>query len=172
MLTDSQKAAFEHLFAVLDATNSGELQEEDFVKLFQGDVISDALEDGARRLYLSLRIFSDTDKNRSVSKEEFLNWATDFAKEAAESKEISKKYHHFTDAIFAAITRNEDINVSRSEYANWFNAFSLKGDSDAVFAKLDSNGSGMMSKDEFAARVLEYVSGDATKPGYFLFGER
>ncbi|MEI6412542.1 MAG: EF-hand domain-containing protein [Bacteroidota bacterium] len=177
MLNATQQQAFERLFNIFDKNGNGSVDENDFVKAFD-DIKAESspakiekLDKLARRWFLSISLFADSDKSRSVTKEEWMNWAAIIAEDAEEANEGDRRYDHFLNAVFAGISVNSDTTITDEEYAAWFRSFGLVGDKMAIFERLDTNGNGSLSKDEFSDRLLEFVSGDAASPGFHLFGE-
>jgi len=186
MSSKVQEQRFAALFNIFDVTGDGNIKAEDFETAFAP--ISEALADDAeatkkfnkviRRCYLSLKIFADTDKNKSINKEEWLSWSEGFAASLAENegKEIPQKYHHFTDAIFTSISpelynaSSETTNIreiTTKEYSEWFTLMKLKGDAYEIYKSIDTDGKDSITTKEFEAALVAFFRGDADAPQVF-----
>lgn len=174
MLNEQQQKAFNYLFDVFDENGNGSLSQDDFHKAFEaikaGSSADKAarIEKAAQRLYLSVIVFGDDNKDKQMSREEWLKWAEGFAADV-EDGDFSRKYEHFVDAIFASITR-DDENITSQEYALWFHCMGLEGDAVEYFQQMDANGDGSISKDEFNELMLAFVQGNTSKKGHQFFG--
>lgn len=176
MLNVVQQQNFEFLYRMFDKNGNGTIEEADFMKAFEGvkeaagDEKASIVDKSARRWYLALKVFADENKDKVISREEWMGWATDMAKDVAENNAINRKHAHFADAVFASITM-DDRKITATEYATWFSSFGLCGDAATIFATLDANNDGELTKSEFDDLVVEFVKGDQELAGYQLFGE-
>jgi Ca2+-binding EF-hand superfamily protein len=74
------------------------------------------------------------------------------------------------DAMFSAVDANHDDYVSEDEYRMMVNAWT-GDDSETVFAKLDADGDGRLSRHEFATLWAEFWAGDDPEAaGSYVFG--
>lgn len=175
MLNAQQQQTFEYLFGLFDKTGNGSIAENDFIKAFEGIKAASSadkaakIDKAARRWYLSLSVFGDENKDKQLSKAEWLKWAEGFAEDVQDA-EISRKYGHFVDAVFASIAGDDDT-ISADEYALWFHSFGLVGNAAAIFKQMDGNGNGTISKDEFNNLFLAFVKGNILVTGHQLFGK-
>ncbi|GLZ77944.1 calcium-binding protein [Actinorhabdospora filicis] len=75
------------------------------------------------------------------------------------------------DAMFEAVDENADDLVSPGEYGRMIEAWSGKAPGPEVFARLDTDGDGSLSRAEFADLWFEFWAGDdADAPGTQIFG--
>jgi Ca2+-binding EF-hand superfamily protein len=75
-------------------------------------------------------------------------------------------------AMFEAVDENGDGAISAAEYHRLIEAWSgADTPTDDVFAHLDLDGDGRLSRDEFAGHWLEFWAGDdPAAPGSWVFG--
>lgn len=176
MLTTSQRRNFENLFKVFDKNGSGNIDEADFMQAFEGIKAdsspgrAEKIERAARRWFLSLYVFSDGNKDRRISQDEWLAWADGIAQDAKNYKKPSRKYEHFTAAVFAGIA-DSDGALTKAEYERWFHSFALKGDAAAIFDALSPNDKGALAKDEYEELIKQFVLSDEEAAGNRFFGE-
>lgn len=170
MLSDVRQQKFDYLFRVFDKSGGGILTESDLKALFSGLVYDEEVEaaqKAARRWWLLLSLFADKNDDNRVSPSEWAAWLADMANHASNG---STTFQRWADATFSAFS-NTDNEVTAGDYARWSNAFGLSGDADEAFQKLDINGSGIISRDEFFQRLREFVqSDDADTAGNYLWG--
>lgn len=77
------------------------------------------------------------------------------------------------DAMFEAIDENCDSLISRAEYHQLIEVWNgCPTDTDAIFGRLDLNGDGHVSQDEFRELWTQFWAGDDPgAPGTWVFGE-
>lgn len=75
-------------------------------------------------------------------------------------------------AMFEAVDRNGDDRISGAEYKRLIETWNGRPvDTEAVFHRLDLDGDGYLSRDEFTAFWVEFWAGDdPTSPGTWVFG--
>jgi EF-hand domain pair len=179
MATNAQLQSFEALFRVFDKDNSGSIEEADFLAVFEplkakATVLkAEKINLTARRWFLSIYVGNDTNKDRKISKQEWLDWMTDAAaseEETIKTDTLSSKFSRLTNAIFDTFAYDNDT-ISAEEYATWFGVLGLSGDPAAIFSKFYLMQNGTLGHGAFDLLLKEFVLGDASKPGSRFFGE-
>lgn len=166
-MNPKQEGIFNYLFSIIDHSGNGAIEEADLLALFGGfkrDVEparADFVDRVARRWYLSLKAFADTDRDRVVTQSEWQTWLNGFVVDLAETDTLKREHQHFVDAIFASIALGEAV-VTKDDYLNWFNVLGLKGDADAIFAAMDTNdeNKGVITKEEYDQHFIKFLKGE------------
>lgn len=176
MATHAQLQAFEALFRVFDKDDSGSIEEADFLTAFTKAnttaLKAEKINLTARRWFLSISS-SNTDKDRNISKQEWLDWMTAVAASEAETVKtdtLSSKFSRFTNAIFDTFAYDNDT-ISAEEYASWFGLLGLSGDPAVIFSTFYLMPNGTLGHGAFELLLKEFVLGDTTKPGSQFFGQ-
>lgn len=166
----------DYLFGVLDKSGEGQLTEQDLKDLFAGlakegnEEKAKAANKAARRWWLILKLYGDTNRDNIIGRAEWQAWAEGVVEELQDTEEGSRSFQRWGDAVFAAL-RGDDETITAQEYSHWFNAFGLQGDAATSFSLLDANGNGTISLGEFKQRTLEYFKADnAEAAGNYLWG--
>ncbi|CCH33829.1 EF-hand domain-containing protein [Actinosynnema sp. NPDC047251] len=172
MASDLQKRKGSIVFRAMDADDDGFLERADFEALtdrwvaIRGDSGEARLRELMMGWWETLLAASDQDRDEKVTFDELLsvidNLGTmlDLVVATAES-------------MFEAVDEDGDGEISAEEYSwmirAWTGAETSTGD---VFARLDVNGDGHISKGEFARHWVEFWAGDdEDAPGTYVFGE-
>ncbi|MEK7253648.1 MAG: hypothetical protein AAB316_02815 [Bacteroidota bacterium] len=174
MLSDVRKQKFEYLFRVFDKSGGGTLTQSDLKSLFAGlatnDEKSENARKAARRWWLLLSLFADKNNDKRVSRKEWKAWLDGMSIEAGSSQAGSRTFQRWAEATYGTFSNN-DNEVTDQEYRQWHTAFGLSGDAGEAFQKVDANGNGVISRDEFMQRLREFVSADdAEAAGNYLWG--
>ncbi|MEU9114060.1 EF-hand domain-containing protein [Streptomyces sp. NPDC048483] len=178
MSEDLKNHKFHALFQLFDTTGQGYLTQDGF-RLFTdavtGLVPSDDIENAAamrqafERWWGLLLPSADTDGDGRIDRQEFVS--------AMRSRVISPgnleaAVLEIADSLMRAWDTNKDGVLSKDEYLRICTQVGLDAalSSDA-FSRLDRDGDGVISHDEFRTAVTEfYLSDDETAPGNWLLG--
>ncbi len=171
MASDLQRRKISGVFAAMDVDGDGFLQERDFQALADRWARQRGPGDGPRLTgimlswWTTLLAASDLDRDDKVSLEEVL-LVVDKLPDTPEAVIAT------ADAMFEAIDENHDDLISAAEYRRLIEVWNGRPtDTDATFPLPDSDGDGMLSRNEFAALWLEFWAGDdAGAPGTLVFG--
>jgi Ca2+-binding EF-hand superfamily protein len=175
MLNEQQQRAFESLFNLFDKNGNGSIDKADFMaafdKLKEGASPQqiDKIDTAARRWFMSLYLGGDENKDKKVSKEEWLKWAATLPTQLATESAYPRSINRFVDVVFDTISSDNEV-ITAQEYTAWFTLFGLTGDAAVCFQKLDDGNNGKISFKDFYELMKEFVSGDTTKAGTVLFG--
>ncbi|MFY0686688.1 MAG: EF-hand domain-containing protein [Cyclobacteriaceae bacterium] len=184
-ITPIQKRKIHHFFEVLDNNGNGVLQPDDFKDVAKKICKKIGLDEGSRKydsiVVQSYRIFiqilTDLEKHSEleINAEE---WSRFFEKNIIKPSRMSaapiEAYITRTVYyIFNLFDENGDGVISREEYANMFDTYSIdKTHIDDAFNRLDSNGDQYLSKQELNFAFHEFfLSTNANSPGNWIFGE-
>ncbi len=75
-------------------------------------------------------------------------------------------------ALFDALDQSGDGVISPAEYRIFATAYRIEGETDELFARLDTDGDRQISRDEFTQLWIEFVLGeDESAAGNWLYGE-
>ncbi|NUS42993.1 MAG: hypothetical protein HOQ24_04810 [Mycobacteriaceae bacterium] len=163
-------------FGLLDVTGDGRIGLDDFrahgLRLVQsfrrplGDPVSTRVRRGYEQLARQLIQYCDTDGDGTVDPAEFRAAAAGTAQIAESAKDL-------VQAVIGLIDSDSD-QVSRAQFRTVAAGLGIAADeSDAIFARTDVDGSGQLSADEFAASVVDFLTGaNPDSPGYWLFGRQ
>ncbi len=166
MLSIFQTFKFKSLFRLFDKNGNGTIDQTDFEQIFS-DMVTDGDEaklkhaaTAAKRWWLSLKLYGDKDKDKTVTQEEFLAWAAGAMK--------SRAFARWVDALFDAIANGDNL-VTAAEFQGFADALGFGEQADAIYFVMDVNDDGAIDRKEFTVRMEEFFTGDIT-PGNFLFG--
>ncbi|MFI9449881.1 EF-hand domain-containing protein [Amycolatopsis sp. NPDC052450] len=171
MASDLQRRKISGVFAAMDADGDGFLQERDFRELAErwarrrGPGDERLLTGIMLSWWTTLLAASDLNRDDKVTLDEVL-LVVDKLPDTPEAVTAT------ADAMFEAIDENRDDLISAAEYHQLIEVWNGRPtDTDTTFPLLDSDGDGMLSRDEFAALWLEFWAGDdAESPGTLVFG--
>ena len=177
MLSDLQVKKLTRYFQVYDVDDDGRIGGSDFervlenVRLLRGD--GEAAYQGLREAYLGrwerLRSEADVDRDGSVDLDEWLAyWQIALGDDGRYESEAAA----ITDRLFSLFDVDEDDSIGSSEFADFYGVFGLGRDlADTVFAELDSDGDGRISREELLTVSRDFYRGsDPDAPGNLLFG--
>jgi Ca2+-binding EF-hand superfamily protein len=173
--SEFQRRKVAGVFHAMDADHNGVLEEDDFEALTQRWVSIRGWEAGSpgyeqmRAIMMgwweAIRTMSDANEDGKVTLDELMTVVDQLGGMDAEVLATA-------DAMFAAMVESGDGRISVAEHKQVVKAW--KGTDDGVeevFSRLDLDGDGYLSHDEFRELWSDFWRGDdATKPGQWVFG--
>jgi juvenile hormone diol kinase len=179
MLTDLLQRKFTRYFNVLDYDHNGVIEQEDFENIAltlaqmrnwaAGSPEHQACRAGLMSIWQHLQQFADTSQDGRISLEEWLKNEEDAI---ATAENYAKYVTPVAAGLFDAVDENGDGVISVQEYRNFFKGFRIDPDlADDVFARLDVDGDGQLSKEELLQHVYDlHCSNDPAAPGNWILG--
>ncbi len=163
-------------FQVYDIDDDGRIERSDFERIVEnvsllhgGGATAVALRSAYMGRWDALRASADMDGDRGVDLDEWLaHWQLtleDSARARTEAEVI-------TDRLFTVFDLDGDDRIGPAEFADFYGVFGLSVDlSRSVFEALDTNGDGVLTREELLALSRDFYTGDDVEaPGNFLFG--
>jgi Ca2+-binding EF-hand superfamily protein len=179
MLTDLQLRKLPRMFALNDNNGDGIISQEDFEEAARVLARLRGLAPGTPEYgdmhrtimarWNTLREECDADGDNRVALKEWLaHWDTVLATEG-EYERVGKP---FSVVVARTLDVDGDGNIAPGEYAQWLSRWGVdEKTARDCFARLDLNGDGHLSVDEFVTLVAEYFqSSDPSSPGNWLLG--
>lgn len=178
MLSDLQTKKLTRYFQVYDIDDDGRIAVADFeriienVRVLHGDPRGTGAFSALRDSYMSFwdKIKdSDGDGDGGVDLDEWLAYwqlaLEDDARYEAEVDAITQRILHVFDL-------DDDDQIGPREFADFYGVFGLAVSlSETVFASLDSNGDGVLTRSELHALGRDFFGGDDIEAtGNYLFG--
>jgi Ca2+-binding EF-hand superfamily protein len=176
MASELQRRKVAGVFHAMDVDGDGFLEREDFQALAKrwtavrnlttGDPDYAGLTELMMGCWEILLAASDLDRDDRVSLDEVL-LVVDRLPAMLDAVKATAA------AIFAAIDKNGDDLISANEYRQLIETWTGRPvDTDSVFHRLDLDGDGHLSREEFTAFWVEFWAGDdPTSPGTWAFGK-
>ncbi|MFE4361283.1 EF-hand domain-containing protein [Kitasatospora xanthocidica] len=169
---------FNTLFDWFDLNGDGQLSQEDLrgtADVFARTATRDdqatirALHDAFARWWDLLLEHGDTDGDGQVSRQEFL---TVMKADVTTPAHFEGTVLAIADALLNAYDTNGDGVLSKEEYVHMYEQLGVpRVHSEQAFPRLDRDGNGVISLDEFREAIIEfYLSDDPAAPGNFLLG--
>lgn len=179
MLSDLQTKKLTRYFQVYDIDDDGHIDSADFDRIVhnvmilhwaeEGSETTDALREAYRRFWQGLKTAADGDGDGGVSLDEWLAyWQVALENDDRYETEV----HALTNRLFTVFDLDEDDTIGAAEFMDFFGVFGLQVDlAESVFVELDTNGDGVISRDELLDVARDfYRSDDPEAPGNLLFG--
>jgi Ca2+-binding EF-hand superfamily protein len=165
-------------FRVLDANENGFVERADFERvadqLVMRHQMDPASEDYTRvkntftRVYDSIREMTDLDQDNRVSLNE---WWTYFEQVLYDENQFAELIAPMARNIFTLLDHDDDGKIGLVEFRHFGEVYRIEADIDALFAKLDMNGNGYITRDEFGHIATDFfLNRDIDVPGNYLFG--
>ena len=182
MLSDLQKRKFTRYFNAYDADGNGVLEGQDF-ELHAGKVVAARnAEPGSptynwaynkwMKVWGRIQQFADTNRDNQVSLDEW------FASHEAEAQ-LDLPYWKVPEQggitsiefLFDVIDLDDNGEISWKEYSLFLNAYEVDWNlHEEIFQKLDLNGDGVISRDEWVVLADQFFGDDPDAPGNWVLG--
>ncbi len=165
------------LFLVFDVDENGYIERDDFLKIAKDlgairNLEPDSVQFATLRtaftdLYDNLSKLMDRNADARVELDE---WITYFEKMMATDEMYKDTSNKLSASIFGLLDDNRDEQISLAEYKLFADVYRIDDVND-VFNKLDANGDGVITADEFHQMVDQFfTSDDPDAPGNYSFG--
>lgn len=183
MLTPFQHQKLTYLFNLLDISNNGILQLNDFAELAESVREMLQYEEGKREhqeiVRKSVKLFHKLLRDIPYSENQSIalqDWLAFFDEEVVNTKDLEVVDEYvdlFLVFIFGLFDENRDGYISADEYQDIFHLFGIdKSFSKEAFSKIDRNGDNRLSKYELApAMETFFTSLDESDVGNWIFGD-
>ena len=181
MLTDLQKKKYTNHFNLRDTNKNGLVELADYEQYAQNVAqIVGWTTDSAefKRIHaINMGVWqffwkpADSDDDDKVTLDEHLGFMGMMVQRSTDPEVVAASNEH-SAALFTAFDLDGDGKISVTDYKNFLQASNADADwADDVFAKLDSNGNGYISENEFAAHHRDFFSSnDPDAPGNWFYG--
>lgn len=173
-----REAKLKRMFDVYDVDNNGYIERKDYETVIDNFAAARGLAPGSKEYekletaYLTvwegLRSQADTNRDDLVSFDEMLAYNEDVMADPAKFEE---QVLGIGQLLFELLDSDGDGYVKEGEYLQFAECLRFEGDP-VSFARLDTSGSGMLSKAALMDRIREfYLSDDENAAGNWLFGD-
>jgi hypothetical protein len=184
MLGELQRRKASHYFALIDEDDNGLVDATDFEQRAERLADARGLSDPEARTALRRRVMAwwehlcalaDHDDDARVTREEWQTYwealQASVDQDGAAGTRTRESLERAARGTFEAMNRTGGPHVTEDEYAAWLAAWGVE-ESGAAFARLDRDGTGVLTEDDLVAAVKEfYLSNDPEAPGNALYGE-
>ncbi|MFF2659026.1 EF-hand domain-containing protein [Kitasatospora sp. NPDC058032] len=173
-----KKQKFTMLFDWFDQGGDGLLTQDDFRAM--GDLFSglageddrenaSAMREAFEEWWRVLLAHGDADGDGRISRKEFLDV---MEVNVTAPEHFGSAVLAIADALMRALDTNGDGELSQDEYVRMYSALGIPPEhSGDAFRRLDRDGNGAISHEEFRAAITEfYLSTDENAPGNWLIG--
>jgi len=181
MLTEFQKQKFTNHFNLRDTNKNGLVELSDYEQYAQNvaQLVGWATDSQEFKQMQAINLGvwqffwkpADSDNDDKVTLDEHLAFMGMMIQRSTDPEVVAASNDH-SAALFTAFDFDQDGKISTSDYKNFLKAANADTNwADDVFAKLESDGSGYISKDEFAAHHRDFFSSDdPNAPGNWFYG--
>ncbi|MEV6756573.1 EF-hand domain-containing protein [Streptomyces sp. NPDC051214] len=177
MVQDSTERKFTSLFTWFDRTGDGYLTRNDFQQI--GEVFAAVAPDESNKNALrdAFMLWWDVmgeagalDTQGRIGRQQFITAMRSHV--AADAKTVERLVMPIIDALMRALDTDKSGMLTADEYVRMYDALGIDpSTSGAAFQRLDRNGSGTITHDEFRTAIEEfYLSTDTEAPGNWLLG--
>ncbi|TYB69327.1 calcium-binding protein [Nonomuraea sp. PA05] len=177
MVQNSIEQKFTYLFTWFDRTGDGQLTRDDFQGI--GEVFAAVAPDEPNKNALreAFMLWWDVlgeagapDSRGRIGPQEFITAMRTHV--AADAKTIERLVMPIIDALMRALDTDKSGMLTADEYVRMYDALGIDPATSApAFQRLDRNGSGTITHDEFRTAIEEfYLSTDTEAPGNWLLG--
>ncbi|MEV7831241.1 EF-hand domain-containing protein [Streptomyces subrutilus] len=169
---------FAVLFTWFDQDQDGQLSEDDmrttakvFAQVARDEDHSNisALHSAFEQWWQLLLQHADTDGDGQISRTEFI---TTMEASVTSPEHFESAVMAIADAVMNAADTDTDGVLSRDEYIRMYETLGVAPElSGPAFTRLDLDGNGVISHDEFRAAIVDfYLSNNPDAPGNYLLG--
>ena len=180
MLSELQRRKLERRFALFDVSENGVLDKDDFELAAQRVARAFRRVPGMRgyrgirsshlQQWQHLQAAMDADGDGNITKDEYIAAMT--SKVIEDPTGYDQVIRPSIEAMLDIADVNHDNQLDPEEFVRMLGAYSVPAeDAAAVFARLDRDDSGYLTRDEIDLAFEEFfLSDDADAPGNWLFG--
>jgi Ca2+-binding EF-hand superfamily protein len=116
-----------------------------------------------QNMWMIATVRGDIDANGSIDPVEFKRIGTEAVIESGPAG-FAEVLQPCIAAVADLCDEDDDGLVDRAEFARWLNAVGVQEDPGELFNRLDTNGTGTLSKDELIQAVRDYHEGKLDVP--------
>lgn len=179
MITEFQKKKMKHFFDIFDMDKDGFIEQADLERVVQKLAVVQSLEAGspiydnlyAKWMFIwnTLQKVSDTNRDNLVNPDE---WIALIEMTLTSDEAYQQIMSSIGSSTFDALDTNNDGIIGVTEWISFFKAHEIdESVAKDVFARLDLNGDGNISKDEGLGLLHQFFySNDPETPGNLFFG--
>lgn len=179
MLSDLQRDKLTRYFRVYDVNDDERIGPADFLRVVENVRILHGLKDGSpahvaiRNGYLnrweSMRTSADTDADGGVDLDE---WLAYWREVVEDDERYEEEVGSHIDRILQIFDTDEDGILGVDEFCDFYGVYGLSTSlARDVFAGLDANSDGTVSREELRDMADQFYRGDDPEaPGNLLFG--
>ncbi|MGC5016825.1 EF-hand domain-containing protein [Streptosporangium sp. DT93] len=177
MTYDSTEQKFALLFTWFDRTGDGWVTREDveglgqvFATVTSDETIKNALREAFMSWWDALLEAGAPDRRGRIGRQRFITAVRSHI--AADAGTVERLVMPIIDALMRALDTDRSGAITADEYVRMYDALGIDpATSGAAFQRLDRNGSGTITPDEFRAAIEEfYLSTDTEAPGNWMLG--
>lgn len=179
MLSELQKKKITKFFHMYDVNGDGIINKADFQKIIdnmshikgykQGSSAYEAFANKYFSLWNELEKLADKNSNGEISKDEFLQYNENLI---IHKDSFNSVWGELGNYAFQIADSDGDEQITVEEYRDLLTAHNMNpSEAETIFSKLDLNGDGYISKQEFLQIVYDYfTSNEPEAPANWMLG--